>query len=60
MADLVKKGLNYPGPDGKEKRAEPGDVVSDIREEWRADLIAQGAIEPLAEAPKPRRKAEKE
>jgi len=45
----VLVGLNYPGSGGKEKRAEPGDVVDDLPEKAVASLTKQGAIEPATE-----------
>lgn len=43
---VVLAGCNYP-PHGKgstEKRAEPGDIVSDLPPKSIADLLAQGVI----------------
>ena len=45
----VLNGINYPGKDGKEKRAEPGETVDDLPEhdgsiDW---LLAKGHIEPV-------------
>lgn len=41
-AYIVITGLNYP----PEKRAEPGDVVSDLDPHSIPELIALGAIKP--------------
>lgn len=43
-------GLNYPGKDSKEKRAEAGDVVDDLPAKSIGWLEAQGLIE-CAEEP---------
>lgn len=55
MADRVLIGCNYPGPDGAERRSEPGDVVPDMPERVRVVLLAQRAIEPLPDEPAPKR-----
>lgn len=44
----VLHGLDYPGRRG-DRRAEPGDIVTDLPQgavEW---LVAQGAVEPVVE-----------
>ena len=50
MPDLVKVGLNYPDPEkpGEERRAEAGDVVSDLPASSRVWLLEQGLIEEQA------------
>ena len=52
---LVKSGLNYPTATESNKRAEPGDVVSDIPATSVGWLLAEGHIAevaaPVAEAP---------
>lgn len=45
----VLVGVSYPGPKGKEKRAEPGDVVKDLPPESVPWLLEQGYIEPVEE-----------
>lgn len=47
----MRVGLNYPGPDGKERRAEVDAIVSDLPAEAIAGLIEQGDIEPADVAP---------
>ncbi|MDG4750623.1 hypothetical protein O7630_06715 [Micromonospora sp. WMMD718] len=42
---LVKVGLNYPTKTKKDKRAEPGDKVTDLPEKSIAELIDLGYIE---------------
>lgn len=42
-------GINYPGKGGKEKRAEPGEIVSDIPKIDIGWLTDQGVIELLPE-----------
>lgn len=43
----VKVGLNYPTKGGKEKRAEPGDMVSDLPVKSLPLLIDLGYIEEV-------------
>lgn len=43
----VLTGLNYPGKSGKEKRAEPGDVVDDLPATAIPELLEAGHVEPL-------------
>lgn len=49
---VVRTGLNYPNPDPKvaeERRAEPGDIVSDLPTRVVDDLLAIGAIEEVGQ-----------
>lgn len=41
----IVRGVNYPGADGVEKRAEPGDLVDDLPEGSVGWLLDDGAIE---------------
>lgn len=52
MKFKVLVGINYPTKGGKEKRAEPGEVVSDIPAKSIGWLVEQGIIEPLPEGGK--------
>lgn len=45
----VVTGLDYPGKGGAGKRAEPGDVVSDLPVKSVPWLLEQGHIEPVEE-----------
>lgn len=48
MEYLVKVGLNYPDGKGGERRAEPGEKVTDLPDaETILALVAAGVIEPL-------------
>mgnify|MGYP001582815856 FL=1 len=42
----VVTGLSYPGKDGTELRAEPGDVVTDLPAKSVSWLLKDGHIEP--------------
>lgn len=44
---LVLVGLNYPVKGGKEKRAEPGDVITDLPTKSIPWLLDNGYIEPV-------------
>jgi hypothetical protein len=44
----VVAGLDYPGKGGKDKRAEPGDVVDDLPAKSVPWLLKQGAIEEVS------------
>lgn len=43
----VLVGLNYPGQSGAEKRADPGDVVTDLPAQSIPWLVEDGYIEPV-------------
>lgn len=45
----VHTGLNYPGADGEEKRAEPGAIVDDLPARSLPWLLEQGHITPADE-----------
>lgn len=49
MKFKVLVGINYPTKGGKEKRAEPGDVVDDIPKIDHKWLLEQGIIELVPE-----------
>lgn len=46
----ARVGLNYPGPDGAERRAEAGDTVDDLPAASVKWLAEQGLIEPAPAA----------
>lgn len=46
-------GINYPGPDGEERRAEIGDVIDDFPADKVAENVAAGVIEPVVQVPAP-------
>ena len=48
----ILTGMNYPGPDGADVRAEPGEVRDDVPAVSVAWLLADGHLEP-ANAPEP-------
>jgi hypothetical protein len=56
---IVKVGLDYTGPDGTERRAEPNEVVDDLPAEAIDWLLASGLIEPepASDAKEVRRRA---
>jgi hypothetical protein len=49
VAWRVVVGLNYPTGSGGERRAEPGDIVTDLPAEVAESLAAEGAIAPASE-----------
>lgn len=57
----VLRGVNWPNPNrkGQEKRAEPGEIVTDLPAGSIAELLAIGAIEPADTAEVPRARARK-
>src|SRR5262245_14819 len=46
---VVVVGLNYPTESGDEKRAEPGDIVTDIQKGHLTPLVEQGIVRPLGD-----------
>ena len=52
---IAQRGINYMpvGHQGRELRAEPGDVVTGLAESVALDLCAEGALIPAPEPPGP-------